>query len=85
MTRTQAVNERPGYEASDSPDTCAIFEFGHGFHGNTYTSVLSGLTLTPGPPQIFCNCGTTEAKESWSDLGTGLTCVARMAHDCKLL
>ena len=25
----------------------AIFEFGRGFYGNTYTSVLSMLTLTP--------------------------------------
>ena len=32
------------------------FEFGRGFYQNTYTSVLSGLTLTPGPLQIFCNC-----------------------------
>ena len=32
----------------------AIFEFGRGFYGNT--SVLSDLTLTPGPLQIFCNC-----------------------------
>ena len=27
----------------------AIFEFGRGLHGNTYTSVLWGLILTPGP------------------------------------
>ena len=26
----------------------AIFEFGRGFYGNTYTPVLSDLTLTPG-------------------------------------
>ena len=25
----------------------AIFEFGHGFYGNTYISVLSTFTLTP--------------------------------------
>ena len=67
----------------------AIFEFGRGFYGNTYTPVLSGLTLTPGPLQIFC-------KESWAGLGTRLTYVQQtsggiirekscVAHDCKLL
>ena len=30
----------------------AIFEFGRGFYGNTYTPVLSDLTLTPGRLQI---------------------------------
>ena len=40
----------------------AIFEFGHGFYGNTYTSVLSTLTLTPGPLQIFV---TGKAGRAW--------------------
>jgi len=29
------------------PEIAAIFEFGRGFYGNTYISVLSMLTLTP--------------------------------------
>ena len=31
----------------------AIFEFGRGFYGNTYSPVLSDLTLTPGRLHIF--------------------------------
>ena len=45
----------------------AIFEFGRGFYRNMYTPMLSGLTLTPGPPQIFCNW------KSWAGLGMKLT------------
>ena len=37
----------PGNEASVGGDGDAIFEFGRGFYGNTYISVLSALTLTP--------------------------------------
>ena len=33
----------------------AIFEFGHGFYGDTDISVLSDLTLTPGRLQILCS------------------------------
>ena len=47
----------------------AIFEFGRGFYGNTYISVSSGLTLTPGPLQIFCNW------KSWVGLEMKLTYV----------
>ena len=43
----------------------AIFEFGRGFYGNTYTPVLSDLTLTPGRQQILCNCKRSTA-ESWA-------------------
>ena len=43
----------------------AIFEFGRGFYGNTYTPVLSDLTLTPGRLQILCNCKRS-TKESWA-------------------
>ena len=49
--------------------TVAIFEFGRGFYGNTYTSVSSGLTLTPGPLQIFF------VTASEGKLGTRLTYV----------
>ena len=41
----------------------AIFEFGRGFYGNTYTPVLSDFTLTPGRLQIFCNGKLGEALE----------------------
>ena len=54
--------ERKGYERSRSLAVAhALFmlEFGRGFYGNTYTSVLSGLTLTPGPLQIFVTRPTT--------------------------
>ena len=69
----------------------AIFEFGRGFYGNTYTPVLSDLTLTPGRLQILCNCKRS-TKESWAGSWNeaDLTysnckkfCVARMAQDCK--
>ena len=39
------------------------------FYGDTYTFVLSTLTLTPGPLQIFCNW------KNWAGLGTKLTYV----------
>ena len=51
------------------PLNFAIFEFGRSFYGDTYISVLSGLTLTPGRLQMFCNW------KSWAGLGTKLTYV----------
>ena len=75
----------PGNEAKSLPQLCAIFEFGRGFYGNTYTPVLSDLTLTPGRLQIFCNC---KRRKAGRGPGTRLTytynnckksCVARMA------
>ena len=66
---SSAHAQEPGNEARSIPVVVAIFEFGRGFYGNTYTSVSSGLTLTPGPLQIFF-VTVSEGK-----LGTRLTYV----------
>ena len=42
-----------------------IFEFGRGFYGNAYTPVLSSLTLTPGPLQIFVTASDGKLGGAW--------------------
>ena len=61
------VDPRPflaGYEARFAAHREAIFEFGRGFYGNTYTPVLSDLTLTPDLLHIFVTA--SDATESWA-------------------
>ena len=54
------VPGEPGNEASSPRLHNAIFECGRSFYGNTYTPVLSDLTLTPGRLHIFVTV------ESWA-------------------
>ena len=58
----QAVSEGLPHKGLYTELLGAIFEFGRGLYGNTYTSALSTLTLTPGPLQIFV---TGKAGQAW--------------------